>query len=126
MKTSVNEALVLIGAMGAVIFFTRAIPFIFFSGTQSKGGKVFLDFVERIAPPVAMTVLAFNALGPSLRNLTRNIISILSSSSVTGEFGNSIAVLAAAILTTLIHLLKRNPLISIFTGTAVYMILQKL
>ena len=124
MRVSPTEAFGLVCAMGAVIFFCRAFPFIFFSrerSSQSKGTRAFLDFVERIAPPVAMTVLAFNALGPSLGNLARALVS----TPVSGEYMSSLAVIIAAVLTALTHIWKRNALISIFGGTAVYMILQR-
>jgi branched-subunit amino acid transport protein AzlD len=120
MKTTVTGALIMICAMGAVVFFSRAIPFLFFSGnkiSQSKGTKLFLEFIERIAPPAAMTVLAFNALGPSLINFVKGLAS--------GEFAGSLAVIIAAALTAAIHIWKRNSLISIFGGTAIYMILQR-
>ena len=129
MQMTSTEAVGIVFAMGAVIFFCRAFPFIFFSRVktaQSKGTKAFLNYVERIAPPVAMTVLAFNALGPSLGNLARTLVSALSSSPVPGEFHASLAVFIAAVLTCLTHVWKRNALISIFGGTAVYMILQRL
>ena len=127
MMTTLTEAVGIVFAMGAVIFFCRAFPFIFFSGasaSRSKGTKAFLDFVERIAPPAAMTVLAFNALGPSIKNLTNALAQ--SFSPVSGEFHDSPAVIIAAVLTALIHIWKRNALISIFGGTAVYMILQRI
>jgi branched-subunit amino acid transport protein AzlD len=117
MSVTVYNAVVMVAAMGAVIFFCRAFPFLFFSkaiSSQSKGTKAFLDFVERIVPPAAMTVLAFNMLGPSFINLVKGI-----------ELNSSLAVIIAAVVTAGIHLLKRNPLISIFGGTAVYMVLQR-
>ena len=128
MRVSLAEAAGLVCAMGGVIFFCRAFPFLFFSGekfSQSKGTRTFLDFVERIAPPAAMTVLTFNALGPSLRNIARAFASVVTSSPVSGEFYGSLAIIIAAFLTALIHLWKRNALISIFGGTAVYMVLQR-
>ncbi|GHV35302.1 hypothetical protein AGMMS4952_27610 [Spirochaetia bacterium] len=102
--------------MGAVIFFCRVFPFIFFrepkGGSKSEGGKAsetFLSLVEKTAPPVAMTVLAFNALsGPIKDNVHA-----------------SIPVLAAAAFTALTHLWKRNALISIIGGTVVYMVLSR-
>ena len=124
MRVSAAEAFGLVCAMGAVILFCRAFPFLFFSSqraSQSKGTKTFLDFVERIAPPVAMTVLAFNALAPSLGKLAKAI----ASSPVSGDLNSSLAVIIAALLTALIHVWKRNALISIFGGTAVYMILLR-
>ena len=128
MKTSFAEAMGIVLAMGAVILFCRAFPFLFFSrvrSAQSKGTKTFLDFVERITPPAVMTVLTFNALGPSIKNLAFDFASFLSSSPLSTEWSGSLAIVIAAILTALIHLWKRNALISIFGGTASFMILQR-
>ncbi|MDR1362509.1 MAG: AzlD domain-containing protein, partial [Spirochaetaceae bacterium] len=64
MTPPIPEAIIYTFAMGAVIFFCRAAPFIFFRGMKTEGGREnkFLLFVERTAPPIAMTVLCFNAL----------------------------------------------------------------
>ena len=100
--------------MGAVIFFCRVFPFIFFSSGKTKGEtggrKAFLDFVEKIVPPVAMAVLAFNSIAGSFK----------------GNPSEGIPVLTAAVFTALIHLWRRNPLLSIIGGTAFYMILERL
>ena len=121
MKTGVNEALLLTLVMGAVILFCRAFPFLFFRGGSQKDKNAdnaapgrrkaaFLNFVEKTVPPVAMTVLAFNSLA----------------SPVKANLREAIPVLCAAAATALVHLWKRNPLISIFGGTALYMILKRL
>ncbi len=113
---SVKEALGLSFAMGAVILFCRAFPFLFFGsgtaeGKNSPGApslkEKFLAFVERIVPPAAMTVLAVNALG----------------SAFLDNLGTALAGLAAAVFTAVTHLWKRNALLSIFGGTALYMLL---
>ena len=110
-----NDALGIVFAMGAVILFCRAFPFLFFSRLSSETReknhtKAALNFVEKIVPPAAMTVLAFNALGSSFRE----------------NIHDGFLVLAASVFTALIHLWKRNSLISIFGGTALYMILINL
>jgi len=117
---SVNEALGMVFAMGAVIFFCRAFPFLFFSRNKGasasdsngeKGGvKRIIDFAEKIIPPVAMTVLTFNILGASFFANVRD-----------GFF-----VLGASVVTAVLHLWKRNFLISILGGTAIYMVLCRL
>ena len=114
---SVSEAVFLALAMGGVILFCRAFPFLFFSnvdraGTEEKTsscGETLLGFVEKTVPPVAMTVLAFNALGGAFRDNPRD-----------GLF-----VLAASVFTALVHVWKKNSLISIFGGTALYMIITR-
>jgi len=123
MKTGINEALLLTIIMAAAIFFCRVFPFLFFrasaddkrpgakrSGAKRSGAKrslAFLAFVEKTVPPVAMTVLAFNALAGPLQTNLRELPPVL----------------IAAAITALVHLWRRNPLISIFGGTAVFMAL---
>jgi len=114
---SVTEALGMVFAMGAVIFFCRAFPFLFFSrnkgvdSTDGKGGvKRIINFAEKIIPPVAMTVLSFNILGASF----------------IADLRDGFFVLGASLVTALLHLWKRNFLISILGGTAIYMILCRL
>jgi len=129
MKLTLTTAVIYTAAMGAVIFFCRAFPFIFFARTKnpaSKGKQIFLDFVERIAPPAAMTVLAFYSLGPSFKTLLSAAIRELSFSALPVGLPSAVITLAAAILTAAVHLWKRNALISIFGGTALFMILQKI
>ena len=120
MKTGINEALLLSIVMAAVIFFCRVFPFMLFRGkntadTDERGASntrraAFLVFVEKTVPPAAMTVLAFNALAGLAKS----------------NPGEVIPALAAAVFTALVHLWRRNPLISIFGGTAVYMLLLRL
>jgi len=130
MKTGIGEAALLTAIMAAVIFFCRACPFLFFrggkqggatdagGGADESGGKAgaagrrtaaFLGFVEKTVPPLAMTVLAFNALAVPIHE----------------NFRQGIPVLIAAAFTVIVHLWRRNPLISIFGGTAVYMALER-
>jgi len=127
MKTSVGEALILCFVMAVVIFFCRIFPFLFFrektgnnrddGGSQDgRGGSVervaggrasggFLAFVEKTAPPVAMTVLAFNSL--PLKSSPRELLPAI----------------AAAVLIAIIHIWKRNTFLSISGGTALFMLL---
>ena len=122
--SSVAEALFLVLAMGATILFCRAFPFLFSFqrngvATQAKDTKertglsrreTILAFVEKTVPPVAMTVLAFNSMGSSFRANPQD----------------GLLVLAASVFTALLHLWKRNSLLSIFGGTALYMILLRI
>ena len=109
MSAGVGEALILTLAMGAAIFFCRVFPFLFFRGKADGDGrgKAFLGFVERTVPPVAMTVLAFNSLAAPAR----------------AGLGDLAPAIAAGALTAAVHLWRRNPMISIFAGTAAYMAL---
>ncbi|MCL2007676.1 MAG: AzlD domain-containing protein [Treponema sp.] len=104
--STLQGALLLTFAMGLVILFCRAFPFLFFSRKDNIQSP-FFTFVEKTVPPVAMTVLALNAIGGSLRESLQ---------------GGSLT-LIAAIFTAAIHLWKRNALLSIIGGTILYMIL---
>jgi branched-subunit amino acid transport protein AzlD len=137
MKTGTADAIVLSFAMGLVILFCRAFPFLFFRRGPSRkfpapepergeergeedpraragAAERFIAFVERAAPPAAMTVLAFNAIAGQVK------------ADLLAGAGPGVPALAAAALTALLHLWRRNPLISIFGGTAAFMILDRL
>jgi branched-subunit amino acid transport protein AzlD len=110
--TSVAGALLMTFVMGAVIFFCRAFPFLFFRKRTDDGSKpsdTLLDLVGKTAPPVAVTVLAFNAISGAIKDDARLVLPVL----------------AASAFTALAHLWKRNSLISIIGGVAIYMILSR-
>jgi branched-subunit amino acid transport protein AzlD len=136
MKTGIGEATLITVIMAAVILFCRACPFLFFrekkpdgkngtaddagggtaeTGTAAPAKTAFLNFVEKVVPPLAMTVLTFNALAVPIYESIRDGVPV-----------QGIPVLIAAAFTVIIHLLRRNPLLSIFGGTAVFMVLERL
>jgi branched-subunit amino acid transport protein AzlD len=90
--------------MALVTYFTRAVPFLFFS---NKKPPAFLDYLQRYIPPVVMTILVF----ASYKDIEFT----------QAPFG--IPAAAAGVLTALLHFWKRNVLVSIVGGTAVYMVL---
>jgi branched-subunit amino acid transport protein AzlD len=108
---SLQNACILTLVMALVIFFCRLFPFIFFRNLQKTNvsAERLIRFVEKTAPPVAMTVLTFNA----------------AASTINEDINLSLPVIAAAALTALLHIWKRNPLLSIFAGTALYMICRR-
>ncbi|TFG80761.1 MAG: branched-chain amino acid transport [Spirochaetales bacterium] len=93
--------------MAVVTFLTRATPFLFFSRRKPPA---FLDYMQRYAPPVVMSLLVLSSFKD-----------IDFSSSPHG-----LPAFAGAILTAALHLWKRNTLLSIAGGTATYMILIRL
>jgi branched-subunit amino acid transport protein AzlD len=118
MKTGINEAFIISLVMAGIIFFCRVFPFLFFrsnagndlnSNTYIKK-RAFLSFVEKTVPPVAMTVLAFNTLAAPVKANPTELIPAL----------------AAAAFTAIVHLWRKNPLISIFGGTALYIFLLRI
>jgi branched-subunit amino acid transport protein AzlD len=101
-------------AMGAVVFFCRIFPFLFFRDTPGDPGKAsgkrLRSLVEKAAPPVTMTVLALNAVGVPIRD----------------NLQAALPVLTASLFTALVHLWKRNSLLSILGGTVIYMVLSRI
>jgi branched-subunit amino acid transport protein AzlD len=97
-KIAAAEALGYTFAMGGIIFFCRLFPFLFFREKADRPGeaeqkrrsrrRAFLNFVEKLVPPAAMTVLAFNALAGSFKT----------------DLREGLPALAASALTALIHL----------------------
>ena len=101
-----SKMIIHIFVMGEVICFCRAFPFIFFR-RKTEGGRAdkFMLFVEKTAPPIAMTLLCLNALAACVKE------------------SPPLPVLSAAVLTALLHIWKRNALLSIFCGTALFIFL---
>ncbi|MDR2194525.1 MAG: AzlD domain-containing protein [Treponema sp.] len=124
---SVQKALVATGIMGAVIFFCRAFPFLLFR-TKEKNGAMrnnspfaaLLTFVEKVAPPVAMTALAFNALAAPVKD------AVLESPGIAGVLAACAPLVAGAGFTAVSYVWKRNTLISIFGGTILYMAIRNI
>jgi branched-subunit amino acid transport protein AzlD len=113
---NVPQALLMTAVMGGVVLFCRVFPFLFFRDRRRNAGipgrtpgSRFLSLAEKAAPPVTMTVLAVNAMSGPLRENSHT----------------AFPVLAASLFTALAHLWKRNSLLSILGGTAVYMVLSR-
>jgi branched-subunit amino acid transport protein AzlD len=111
---SLGEAIAYTFIMGGVIFFCRLFPFIFFSGSGGGGGfkEKFLAFIEKTAPPVAMTVLA-------LREIASPLKEVFAGKAGAADF---FAVAASGAVCVLLYILsKRNALVSILGSTVLYM-----
>lgn len=96
--------LILIGIAAITTFLLRALPFLLFSGKHSMPSTV--QKVSELLPPAIMAVLVVYCIKDSI------------SSPESGTIATGIAVLAVIGL----HLWKRNTLLSIFGGTAIYMV----
>jgi branched-subunit amino acid transport protein AzlD len=106
--------------LGGVIFLCRFLPFIIFkekTGTEKSKDRIraFLEFVEAAVPATAMTVLAVNALASAVKETL---------AVQPQDLAKLVPMGTAALVTAILHLLKRNALISIFGGTALYMLLN--
>ena len=103
--TTLLSALVAIPLMGLVILGTRAFPFLLFS---RRDPPAFIRFVERFIPPMVMAVLVVYCL----KDIRWSV------------WPSGIRELAAIALVVILHLWKKNAMLSIFGGTAFFMILQ--
>jgi branched-subunit amino acid transport protein AzlD len=93
--------------MGLVILATRAFPFILFS---RRDPPAILKFVERFIPPMVMAVLVVYCL----KDIRWTV------------WPSGLRELAALAVVCGLHLFKKNAMLSIFGGTAFYMILISL
>lgn len=106
MNSATLHALLMVLIMGAVTHLIRAFPFIIFSLT-GKPPKIAV-YLGRALSPAAIAMLVVYCF--------RNVE--LSLAGVVPELAASAAVI-------LLHLWKRNPLISITSGTILYMVLLR-
>lgn len=102
---TLSEQIVTIGICAVATMFTRFLPFIIFS--------------EKRKPPKIITYLG-NVLPAAVYGLL--VVYCLKSVSIT-QAPYGLPELAAIIVTVLVHLLKRNMLLSMAAGTIIYMIL---
>ena len=104
MALTPGQALASILVMAAVTLFTRAAPFVLFDrGSPPKA----VIYMGRVLPPAVIAMLIIYCL--------RNI-DFLSG-------GRGLPELVSVLVVVLLHVWKRNNLLSIFGGTALYMIL---
>lgn len=91
-------------AMAAVTILCRAAPFLFFMRRRPPG---VVDYLQRYIPPMIMTVLVLGSYkGASL---------------AAAPYG--IPEISAGLVVAGLHLWRRNTLLSILAGTALYMVL---
>jgi len=99
-----NEIYLAIIVMSLANLLTRVFPFLFF---VKKDPPSYIVFIEKNFPPIIMSILIFYTLGKIDFSLA--------------PYG--LKELLAVILTALLHIKFSNYLVSIFLGTAFYMIL---
>ena len=105
MPVSVGRSLAIIFTVAGTIFFTRLIPFLFFP----KGKEIppIIRYPGRVLPPAVIGMLVIYCLkNVSLIAAPHGIPELLAIAAVVG-----------------LHLWKKNTLLSIFGGTAFYMLL---
>ncbi len=101
---SVGNAVIATIVIAVITFFTRAFPFIFF---MKRDPPESLRFVQKYIPPMVMLILVVYCL-KDIR---------------WTQYPHGIPVALSVVLVALLHLWRRNSLLSIFGGTIFYMIL---
>jgi branched-subunit amino acid transport protein AzlD len=126
---STSGALLTTLVMGGAVLVCRFLPYVLFyvrrdrrkdaaSPKDAQKEAAFFAFIEKAAPPAAMTVLAVHALlGP---------IAAPSAGSFPAMIMTAAPALLAALFTALLRLFKLNALLCIGGGTALYMVLIRL
>ncbi|HKL85809.1 MAG TPA: AzlD domain-containing protein [Treponemataceae bacterium] len=104
--TSLSQALIATVLMALVTLATRAFPFLLFS---RRDPPAVLKFVEKFIPPMVMAVLVIY----SLKDISWTVLP------------SGLREIGALILVTILHMWKKNAMLSIFGGTAFYMILLR-
>ena len=102
--TSLTDALVAVFCMGLVILATRAFPFLLFSRRDPPS---VIRFVEKYIPPMVMAVLVVYCL----KDITWT------------AWPSGLREIGALALVVALHVWKKNAMLSIFGGTALYMLL---
>ena len=103
-----THALLIVLICASVTLALRALPFVFFGGKGGVPGLV--ERLGHLLPPAIMAALVVYCL----------------KSVPYGTFMDGAMQLLAAAVVVAVHLLRRNTLLSIAAGTAVYMLLIRL
>ncbi len=101
---SLPDVMIAIIVIGIITFLTRAFSFIIFN--RRKPSEYIL-FIEEYIPPMVMVIL-----------VTYCFVAVDFTSKPFG-----IPHIVSALFVLIIHILLKNPLISIFGGTIIYMVL---
>ncbi len=102
---SITQALISIPVMAVIIFLLRYFPFAFFS---KRTPPPLFNYVGKYLPPMVMSILI--------------VYSLQAIDFSAKPYG--LAHLAGCLFTVVVHLWKKNAMISIFGGTIVYMVIN--
>ena len=111
------QAVAAIAVMAVVTFLTRALPFLLFDRGDHPPKLVL--YLGRVLPPAIIAMLIIYCLkGPllALRDSFPHLLSL----QAAGEW---LPAFLSVLVVALLHLWKRNTLLSIFGGTVLYMVL---
>lgn len=105
MRLTTGQALITLAVTALATMITRFLPFILFP--EGKKYPKIIDYLSKVLPPAMMGLLVINCL----KNVS------------VFERSRGIPEAAAILSVVIIHIWKRNVLLSIAAGTALYMFL---
>ncbi len=115
MKFTVLEAVAATFCVGALIFALRVMPFVIFGKRKSPA---FFAFIEKFIPAISIAVLFLACLKEKTTDL------IFKNGTVFSSLPGAAPAAIASVATALLHIWKKNAMISIFGGTILYMALN--
>lgn len=117
------QAILSILVMAVVTFLTRALPFLLFDRGESPPKLVL--YLGRVLPPAVIAMLIVYCLRSPALTVLPNLVETLSGfwQAVVSFFVGWAPQLIAGIVVVVLHVWKKNNLLSIFGGTILYMIL---
>ncbi len=101
---SLHQVIISTVIAAAVTFFTRVVPFAFFGKNRPSPA---IMYIQHYIPPMTMVILVIYCL--------KDID--------WAAYPHGLPALLGVVVTAALHLWKRNALMSIFAGTALYMFL---
>lgn len=118
-----GQAIASIAVMAIVTFMTRFLPFLLFDRGESPPKLVL--YLGRVLPPAVIAMLIVYCLRTPAVSVSPELIENVSSlwASVVSFFVGWAPQLISGIVVVVLHVWKRNNLLSIFSGTILYMIL---
>ncbi len=102
-------------SIGALMLLMRGFAFIIFA---KKDPPEFFKFIEKYIPALSIAVLSIVCLKEKTTDLLVN--------SPSPDLKIILPALAGSLLTVVLHIWKNNSMVSIFSGTILYMVLSHL
>lgn len=118
-----GQAIASIAVMAVVTFLTRFLPFLLFDRGESPPKLVL--YLGRVLPPAVIAMLIVYCLRAPAVTVSPELLEGAGTlwGSIVSFFVGWAPQLIAGAVTVVLHVWKRNNLLSIFSGTILYMIL---
>lgn len=117
------QAIASIAVMAVVTFLTRFLPFLLFDRGEEPPKLVL--YLGRVLPPAVIAMLIIYCLRSPAVSVSPDLTASMSGlwAAIVSFFVGWAPQLIAGAVTVVLHVWKRNNLLSIFSGTILYMIL---